>query len=139
MPLDDLKKLAKALHQQIDICKNTKPLNPHGIREEKLKIIVAERETWKQRAVLERRKLTEAQEQLEQQKRSMVTGSINTGLAGAAAAVLVNNKSSYTSNTDRKADPPILSFSNKVNGGTISAQSHHAIISKGALSKNSSI
>ena len=134
MPLDDLKKLAKALHQQIDICKNTKPLNPHGIREEKLKIIVAERETWKQRAVLERRKLTEAQEQLEQQKRSMVTG-----LAGPAAAVLVNNKSSYTSNTDRKADPPILSFSNKVNGGTISAQSHHAIISKGALSKNSSI
>ena len=47
MPLDELKKLAKALHQQIDVCKNTQPLNPHGIREEKLKTIIAERETWK--------------------------------------------------------------------------------------------
>jgi hypothetical protein len=50
----------------------------------------------------------------------MVTGSNNTGLAGAAAAALVNNKSNYSTNTDRKIDPPILSFSNKVNGNTIS-------------------
>lgn len=50
----------------------------------------------------------------------MVTGSNNTGFAGAAAAALVNNKSNYSTNTDRKIDPPILSFSNKVNGNTIS-------------------
>ncbi len=50
----------------------------------------------------------------------MVTGSNATGFAGAAAAVLVNNKSNYSTNTDKKMDPPILSFSNKVNGNTIS-------------------
>jgi hypothetical protein len=70
----------------------------------------------------------------------MVTGSHNTtGFVGAAAAALGNSKSNYSTNTDRKIDPPILSFSNKVNGNTISTQSHHAIISKGPLSKNSSI
>jgi len=51
----------------------------------------------------------------------MVTGSHNTtGFMGAAAAALGNSKSNYSTNTDRKIDPPILSFSNKVNGNTIS-------------------
>jgi hypothetical protein len=66
MPLDELKKLAKALQNQITVCQTTEPLNPHGIREEKLKTLLAERETWKQRAVMEKRKLADAQESFEQ-------------------------------------------------------------------------
>jgi len=44
MALDELKKMAKALKGQIASAKTTNPLNPHGIREEKLKTLLAERE-----------------------------------------------------------------------------------------------
>jgi hypothetical protein len=43
-------------------------LNPHGIREEKLKTLLAEREQWKQKAVFEQRKLNETLEAIELQK-----------------------------------------------------------------------
>lgn len=70
-----------------------------------------------------------------------MTGSLTSGLAGAAQAV-VGNKSAYSTHSERKTDPPVLSSSHndvRVNGNTISSQSHHAIISNKALSKNSSI
>ena len=65
MALDELKKMAKSLKSQIAQTKTSNPLNPHGIRDEKLKQIIAEREQWKQKAALEQRKLQETLEALE--------------------------------------------------------------------------
>jgi hypothetical protein len=47
MPLDDLKRLARALHSEVLRGKCTSPLNPSGVREEKLKELLAEREQWR--------------------------------------------------------------------------------------------
>jgi hypothetical protein len=44
MALDELKKMAKSLKVQIASSKSSNPLNPLGIREEKLKLLLAERE-----------------------------------------------------------------------------------------------
>ena len=63
--MDEMKKMAKSLKSQISQTKTSNPLNPLGIREEKLKQIIAERDKWKQRAALEQRKLQETLEALE--------------------------------------------------------------------------
>ena len=80
MALDELKKMAKALKGQIATSKTTNPLNPHGIREEKLKTLLAEREQWKQKAAFEQRKLNETLEAIELQKKIMQGSSSNLAL-----------------------------------------------------------
>ena len=69
MPLDEMKRCAKAMQQEIQRCKITEPLNPSGVREEKLKTLLAEREKWKKQLHLDQKNLNEMQEQIENQKR----------------------------------------------------------------------
>lgn len=69
MPLDELKRFAKAMKGEINKCKSSDPLNPCGVREEKLKALLAEREKWKKQLTLDQKNLEEAQQQLESHKR----------------------------------------------------------------------
>ena len=65
MPLDELKRFAMAMQKEITKCKTSDPLNPAGVREEKLKGLLVEREQWQSKAKLEEKKLYDATLQLE--------------------------------------------------------------------------
>ena len=69
MALDDLKRYARALQGEIKHCKTSAPLNPAGVREEKLKALLADREKWKQKAAMDKKREAEAIESLESTKR----------------------------------------------------------------------
>ena len=87
MALDELKKMAKSLKSQISQTKTSNPLNPFGIRDEKLKQIIAERDQWKQRAALEQRKLQETIESLELQKKVLQASTSNLAIGTAKSAM----------------------------------------------------
>jgi hypothetical protein len=44
MPLDELKRFAKAMQNEITKCKTSEPLNPAGVREDKIRSLLQERE-----------------------------------------------------------------------------------------------
>jgi hypothetical protein len=62
MPLDEMKRFAKAMQAEVARCKTSEPLNPNGVREEKLRALIAEREKWRKQLVMDEKKLEEAQE-----------------------------------------------------------------------------
>lgn len=61
MSLDELKKFALSMQQELIRCKGREPTNPNGIREEKLKELLSERERWKKQQQMLQRNLEEAQ------------------------------------------------------------------------------
>lgn len=69
LSLDQLKSFAKALQHEVKKCQNTEPLNPAGLKGETIENLIKERDKFKQLAVMEHKRYTDAKVVLESQKR----------------------------------------------------------------------
>ena len=82
MPLDELKRFAKAMQAEIARCRHSEPLNPAGIREEKIAGLLQEREQWAKKLQMEEKQLADQQQILDALK---AQGSTYTSKRGSNA------------------------------------------------------
>ena len=65
MPLDELKRFAKAMQAEIAKCRHAEPLNPAGVREEKISALLQEREQWSKKLQMQEKQLADQQQLLD--------------------------------------------------------------------------